>query len=33
VGMIAWEDDHVYVCTGNYDGVTAIWKRAALSSF
>jgi hypothetical protein len=32
-GMIAWEDDHVYVCTGNYDGVTAIWKRADLSSF
>ena len=33
VGMIAWEDDHVYVCTGNYDGVTVIWKRAALSAF
>ena len=33
VGMIAWEDDHVYVCTGNYDGVTVIWKRAALSTF
>ena len=33
VGMIAWEDDHVYVCTANYDGVTAIWKRAALSAF
>jgi hypothetical protein len=32
-GMIAWEDDHVYVCTANYDGITAIWKRAALSSF
>lgn len=32
-GMIAWEDDHVYVCTANYDGVTAIWKRASLSSF
>jgi len=32
-GMIAWEDDDVYVCTGNYDGVTAIWKRAALSTF
>jgi hypothetical protein len=32
-GMIAWEDDHIYVCTANYDGVTAIWKRAAISSF
>ena len=33
VGMIAWEDDHVYVCTANYDGITQIWKRAALSTF
>jgi hypothetical protein len=33
VGMIAWEDDHVYVCTRNYDGSTVIWKRAALSTF
>ena len=32
-GMIAWEDDHVYVCTGNHDGVTAIWKRAAITTF
>lgn len=32
-GMIAWEDDGVYICTGNYDGVTQIWKRAALSTF
>ena len=32
-GMIAWEDDDVYVCIGNYDGVTAIWKRATLSTF
>jgi hypothetical protein len=33
VGMIAWEDDHVYVCTANYDGSTQIWRRAALSTF
>ena len=33
VGMIAWEDDHVYVCTANYDGITQIWKRTALSTF
>jgi hypothetical protein len=32
-GMIAWEDDHVYVCTRNYDGSSVIWKRAALSTF
>ena len=33
VGMIAWEDDHVYVCTANYDGSTQIWRRAAISAF
>jgi hypothetical protein len=33
VGMIAWEDDHVYVCTANHDGSTQIWRRAALSAF
>jgi hypothetical protein len=33
VGMIAWEDDHVYICTRNYDGSTVIWKRSALSTF
>ena len=32
-GMIAWEDDAVYVCTANYDGSTQIWRRAALSTF
>ena len=32
-GMIAWEDDDVYICTGLYDGSTQIWKRAALSTF
>ena len=33
VGMIAWEDDAVYVCIANYDGSTVIWRRAALSTF
>jgi hypothetical protein len=33
VGMIAWEDDAVYVCTANYDGSTQIWRRAAISAF
>lgn len=32
-GMIAIDGDYIYVCTGSYDGSTAIWKRAALSSF
>jgi len=32
-GMIAWEDDAVYICIGSYDGSTQIWKRAALNTF
>lgn len=30
-GMIAWSASYIYVCTANYDGVTNIWKRAAIS--
>ena len=33
VGMIAWEDDAVYVCIANFDGSTQIWRRAAISAF
>lgn len=29
-GMIAWDNSYVYVCVGNYDGSTVIWKRAAI---
>lgn len=29
-GMIAWNSSYIYVCTGNYDGSTAIWKRATI---
>lgn len=29
-GMIAWNSSYIYVCTSNYDGSTAIWKRAAI---
>lgn len=29
-GMIAWNSSYIYVCTANYDGSTAIWKRAAI---
>lgn len=32
-GMIAVNGSYVYVCTGNYDGSTVIWKRAALGSY
>jgi hypothetical protein len=32
-GMIAWNNSYIYVCIGNYDGSTAIWKRAGLGSW
>lgn len=31
-GDIAFDNDYIYVCTGNYDGSTAIWKKSALST-
>jgi len=32
-GMIAWNSSYIYVCTGDYDGSTAIWKRSSLGSW
>jgi hypothetical protein len=32
-GKIKINGSYIYVCTGTYDGTTAIWKRATLSSF
>lgn len=32
-GMIAWNTSHIYICTADYDGSTAIWKRAALATW
>jgi hypothetical protein len=32
-GMISYSANYIYVCTANYDGSTAIWKRATLNSF
>ena len=32
-GMIAWDTNYIYICTGSYDGSTAIWKRVALSTW
>ena len=32
-GMIAWDSNYIYICTGTYNGSTAIWKRVALSSW
>lgn len=32
-GDIAFNNSYMYYCTANYDGSTAIWKRAALASW
>ncbi len=32
-GMIAWDDNYIYICTAAHDGSTAIWKRVALSTY
>lgn len=32
-GMIAWDQNYIYICTADYDGSTAIWKRVALSTW
>jgi len=32
-GMIAWDNNYIYICTGSYDGSTAVWKRVALASY
>lgn len=32
-GMIAYGPGYVYVCTENFNGSSAIWQRAALSTF
>lgn len=32
-GMMVVDADYVYVCTGTYDGVSVIWKRATLVAY
>ena len=32
-GMISWDNNYIYICTGSHDGSTAIWKRVALSTW
>lgn len=32
-GMLARDDDYLYVCIANYDGSTNIWKRTALNTW
>ena len=31
-GSISWDATNLYVCTGNYDGSTVIWKKLTLAS-
>ena len=31
-GSISWDGTNLYVCTANYDGVTAIWKKLVLQA-
>jgi hypothetical protein len=31
-GMIAWDSSFIYICTANYDGSTAIWKKSTLAA-
>ena len=32
-GMIAWDASYIYVCSADYDGSTAIWRRASIASW
>ena len=32
-GKIVWDSGNIYVCTADYNGATAIWKRTELISF
>ena len=31
-GSISWDSTNLYVCTANYDGSTAIWKKLVLQA-
>lgn len=33
MGMVAWDASYIYVCTADYDGSTAIWKRSAIATW
>lgn len=32
-GLVQIDADYLYICTANYDGVTAIWKRVAVATW
>jgi hypothetical protein len=31
-GMICWDINNIYVCVADYDGSSAIWKKASLNA-
>ena len=31
-GMICWDANNIYVCVADYDGSSAIWKKAPLNA-
>lgn len=33
VGQIAYDNSFVYICVGNYNGITKIWTRAAITNW
>ena len=32
-GMVAWDNDYIYVCVADYDGSTSIWRRASATTW
>lgn len=32
-GMVAWDASYIYVCSADYDGSTAIWRRSAVNTW
>jgi hypothetical protein len=32
-GMISWDTSYIYICTADYNGSSAIWKRVGLSTW
>jgi hypothetical protein len=32
-GMIVYDSTHIYICVGNYNGTSVIWKRVSFGTF
>jgi hypothetical protein len=32
-GTVTWDADYIYICTADYDGITAIWKRSPIATW